>query len=525
MHASHHPVAVFDAIRALAFIGDLSMGQPTDHSDRVARLACRIAQAAGMPSEAVHAVQDAALLRWSGCTANAAEVASVFGDDVAGRAAMLAMRPGWSASLARHGGTAAALRPLAEIHCEVSGQVAAMLGLPARVGEILLAIFEAWDGSGNPRGLRGAEIPPEVFVVVLAGDVEILGRTYGMAQAREIIRGKAQAAYPASLADIAIAHADAWLAELDRGGEATRDESPSRALEPTPATLRDAPLELIADVIDLKLPWMTGYSRAVATAAAACARRMALDDATMGAVYRAGLIHGIGRAAVPNAIWNTPGKLSAAAWEKVRLVPYWTARAGKQTGALADAAELASYAYERADGSGYFRAVGTPAVSQPAQIVAAAVAWVALRCARPWRAAMSDDEAASLLRGQADRGRFDHPIIEALLAGGTGVGAGWSGEAGVVGGVGVGCSGGGGVGIGGVKDTMDDAARPDAALLTPRERDVLRAISVGCTNKEAARELALSPSTVRTHVENVFRKLQCTTRAAAILKASSLGLL
>jgi DNA-binding NarL/FixJ family response regulator len=53
----------------------------------------------------------------------------------------------------------------------------------------------------------------------------------------------------------------------------------------------------------------------------------------------------------------------------------------------------------------------------------------------------------------------------------------------------------------------------------------LRSISRGASNKEVARELELSPSTVRTHVESVFRKLECSTRAAATLKASSLGLL
>ena len=67
-------------------------------------------------------------------------------------------------------------------------------------------------------------------------------------------------------------------------------------------------------------------------------------------------------------------------------------------------------------------------------------------------------------------------------------------------------------------------ARP-AGLLTERETDVLRRISLGESNKEAARSLELSPSTVRTHVENIFRKLECSTRAAATLKALTLGLI
>jgi DNA-binding NarL/FixJ family response regulator len=54
---------------------------------------------------------------------------------------------------------------------------------------------------------------------------------------------------------------------------------------------------------------------------------------------------------------------------------------------------------------------------------------------------------------------------------------------------------------------------------------VLRAISRGHTNKEVARQLGISPRTVGTHVESAFRKLNCTTRAAAALKALTLRLI
>jgi DNA-binding NarL/FixJ family response regulator len=62
-------------------------------------------------------------------------------------------------------------------------------------------------------------------------------------------------------------------------------------------------------------------------------------------------------------------------------------------------------------------------------------------------------------------------------------------------------------------------------LLSAREVDVLQRISLGETNKEAARAMRISPSTVRTHVESIFRKLGCSTRAAATLRALTLGLI
>ena len=121
--------------------------------------------------------------------------------------------------------------------------------------------------------------------------------------------------------------------------------------------------------------------------------------------------------------------------------------------------------------------------------------YVALRAVRPWRAAFPADEAARHLRDEAARGRLNADVVNALL----------SDEAIVV------------------KRPVSSTSQ--SVRLTAREIDVLRVISRGASNKEAARELTLSPSTVRTHVENVFRKLECSSRAAATLKASTLGLL
>ena len=45
-------VALLDVIRALAFVGDLAMGQPTDHSPRAAWIAGQLARAGGADDEA-----------------------------------------------------------------------------------------------------------------------------------------------------------------------------------------------------------------------------------------------------------------------------------------------------------------------------------------------------------------------------------------------------------------------------------------------------------------------------------------
>ncbi len=61
--------------------------------------------------------------------------------------------------------------------------------------------------------------------------------------------------------------------------------------------------------------------------------------------------------------------------------------------------------------------------------------------------------------------------------------------------------------------------------LTARERDVLAMISQGFANKRIARNLVISPETVKSHVKRIFSKLAVSTRTEAVSRAGSLGLM
>jgi two-component system, NarL family, nitrate/nitrite response regulator NarL len=63
------------------------------------------------------------------------------------------------------------------------------------------------------------------------------------------------------------------------------------------------------------------------------------------------------------------------------------------------------------------------------------------------------------------------------------------------------------------------------SLLTPRELEVLSAISDGLSNKAIGRRLAISLHTVKFHVEALFRKLEVRTRAEAVAKSLERGFL
>jgi DNA-binding CsgD family transcriptional regulator len=64
----------------------------------------------------------------------------------------------------------------------------------------------------------------------------------------------------------------------------------------------------------------------------------------------------------------------------------------------------------------------------------------------------------------------------------------------------------------------------EALGISPRELEVLQALASGLANKEIARQLDVSPNTIKTHVARLFDKLGAQRRTEAIRKARELGL-
>jgi len=454
----HDSVTLVQALQILGSAGDLAMGQPPGHSERAARLARRLARAAGADdTQALHAGL-VAQLRWSGSLAAAPGFAALPGGDIGGRRALLA-DPFAPRSFR---GSAA----LAAIHAEVGGELAAILGLPAAVEHALRRLFA-----------RGAEAGR---IAALAGDLELLARTHGLDAALAMIARLAGRRYPAALAQLAAQQAGAWLDELAQ----PEDGAGAPGFLPL-----SAPLAPVLDAIELKLPWLAGYGRRVAFLARQAAILAGLPDTVQRALVRAALLHGLGRAGVPNAVWQGAHKLEGAAREAARRAPYWTALLLGRIPGLEDDGALASQAYERLDGSGYYRGMDAAVLHKPQRILAAAVAHAALRAPRPWRAAHDEAAATALLDAQVAAGRFDREAVALVTA------------------------------------AAGQATAPVPDGLSGREREVLLRISRGESERTAARAMRLSTGAVRTHLERVLDQLGCATRPAATLRALALGLM
>ncbi|THF88505.1 response regulator transcription factor [Deinococcus sp. KSM4-11] len=74
------------------------------------------------------------------------------------------------------------------------------------------------------------------------------------------------------------------------------------------------------------------------------------------------------------------------------------------------------------------------------------------------------------------------------------------------------------------EDTTSSTALTSDVTLTPRERDVLALLAEGLSNKRAARDLGVSESTVKFHVQALYSKLGVQSRAGAVARGIALGL-
>jgi HD-GYP domain-containing protein (c-di-GMP phosphodiesterase class II) len=170
----------------------------------------------------------------------------------------------------------------------------------------------------------------------------------------------------------------------------------------------DCALAGFGDAADLKSPWFQGHARGVAQLARDAASVL---DADQTQLHRAGLLHDLGRVAVPTGIWERPGPLRLDEWELVRLHPYDTGRILSRSPCLAPIGEIACRHHERTDGSGYPAGLRSAELQPAACILAAADAYHAMTEPRPHRPALDVDEAARALASQP----LDRDAIRAVL--------------------------------------------------------------------------------------------------------------
>jgi HD-GYP domain-containing protein (c-di-GMP phosphodiesterase class II)/DNA-binding CsgD family transcriptional regulator len=491
-------------VAALSVVSDLTRGHPAGEAMRATVLATELAQRAGLDPGQQAEVYYAGLMRFAGCVATSHESAAAFGgDDIAVRARgdlIDATRPlealGFLAGLgsglekvrvlSRAPRVPRLVEAAARADCEVGADLTRRLLLPEAVSRAVLCAFERYDGKGSPEGLAGDDVSlPARYAAV--GYAAVMFDAVGGRDAavRTVAAWTGRALDPAITA-VLLAAPDELLALSDPDDlwAAVVNAEPG-----VPRTFRDDThldevLAGFGDVADLKAPFFQGHSRGVARVARDAAEAVGVDPVL---VHRAGLVHDLGRVAVPTGVWERPGPLRGDEWELVRLHPYHSGRILARSPLLAPLASIASRHHERTDGSGYPAGVGAGELDAAALLLAAADAWHTLGEERPHRAALPAPDAARALAELP----LDRESVRAVLR---------------------------------AVDAPRASLPPLPVELTPRELEILRLLVRGLTKKQIAGELFVSHSTVHTHTVHIYGKCQVSTRAGLAMFAMRHGL-
>jgi diguanylate cyclase (GGDEF)-like protein/putative nucleotidyltransferase with HDIG domain len=157
------------------------------------------------------------------------------------------------------------------------------------------------------------------------------------------------------------------------------------------------------------------HSQAVAALAAQIALEMGLDGQAVSRSYVAGLLHDLGKLAMPESTLQKPGPLDEAEWDEMTRHASVGAELVGQMAAVRDAAPIVAAHHERWDGTGYPRGLAGERIPPEARIVAVADALISMMSDRPYRSARTETSALTTIWRESGK-RYDPAVVSALLA-------------------------------------------------------------------------------------------------------------
>lgn len=170
----------------------------------------------------------------------------------------------------------------------------------------------------------------------------------------------------------------------------------------------------LSGAVDAKDKYTSGHSRRVAEYAKMIAARMGKSEDEQQVIYRAGLLHDVGKIRVPVEIINKPGKLTNEEFNLIKIHPSAGYHILKDISGDSCIADGSRFHHERYDGKGYPSGLSGSDIPEVARILGVADAYDAMASNRSYRSALPQEK----VRSEIERGKgtqFDPEIADIML--------------------------------------------------------------------------------------------------------------
>lgn len=443
-HATLNPtptqVTEAELVASFSYALDLTEGQAAGHCVRACWIGFQIGRALGLAESELHDLYYTLLLKDLGCSSNAARICELYETDdrafkqgykTAGTslAATLhfvfsktakgkpfAQRASAIANILKNGDSIVQEVMLAR--CTRGADIARSLRFSEAVCDGIYRLDEHWDGSGRPGRQRGEAIPLFSRIALLAQVIDVFHGHAGRQAALDEVARRSGGWFDPRLVQAfeSVADSHFWLLlespTIELRVVQFAPPGPARAVD---EDYLDAIAAAFGQVIDAKSPYTSGHSGRVADLSAQIADRLGVPAARRRWLRRAAYLHDVGKLGVSNAILDKPAGLDSDEWEAMRGHAAHTREILGRIGAFRDLADVAAAHHERLDGRGYPLGLDEQNIRRETRIVTVCDFYDALTSDRPYRAALSAEEALEIMASEVG-GAIDRECFEALSA-------------------------------------------------------------------------------------------------------------
>ena len=304
------------------------------------------------------------------------------------------------------------------LHCKRGNEILKKCSYTERLANIILHHHDKWAGP-NETGITGNMIPICSRIIFIADRIDILirPREYILHQKAEILNtvNKNSGTYfdPQVVAAFnQIGRLESFWLDLTtkHTEDLLRNYKFTENIKLNYDELEHI-AEIFAHIVDSKSKFTKEHSRRVSRIANALARKLKFSPLECEMIKVAGLLHDLGKLAIPDELLDKPDKLSDDEFEIMKRHTYFTNLILNKVRGLDIIAKWAAFHHERLDGSGYPFHTKGEIIPLGARILAVSDVFTALTEDRPYRKGYTKEVMHNILNKYASEGALDSGVV------------------------------------------------------------------------------------------------------------------